>query len=177
MKRYRFFAFVFMFFTLMVSCSAQGGESNMQISPIDKNAFGLISTVYTADQLNDIVSFTGSIHELNNLYKIECIRETSYGYRIMYRSDTQIAEVWVQNERITGGWIYNISENCVAFNAITVGQTIDDVKEIDPYGSYLFLYSGRGEPRESRHYTLDGFLIIIEYDEQYRVSNIQTALI
>ena len=62
--------------------------------------------------------------------------------------------------------IYNA--NCLksAFEALAVGQPMSDVQTIDPEGDYVFLYTGRRDvPRVSTHYTTDGFLINITYNE------------
>ena len=42
----------------------------------------------------------------------------------------------------------------------------------DPDGEYLFLYTGRNDQRYSSHYTMDGYLIIIEWSNENTVETI-----
>ena len=59
------------------------------------------------------------------------------------------------------------------FDKLVKGQSLDEVRAIDPNGEYLFLYTGRNDaPKVSSHYTKDGYLITIEYD----VSNVITSI-
>ena len=64
------------------------------------------------------------------------------------------------------------------FNCLEKGQSLNDVRAVDPNGEYLFLYTGRSDtPKVSTHYTKDGWLITIEYDDSNRIINIETELI
>ncbi len=52
------------------------------------------------------------------------------------------------------------------FDNLKTGQSLDDVREIDPDGEYLFLETGRNDtPKVSSHYTKDGYFITVEYDD------------
>lgn len=59
------------------------------------------------------------------------------------------------------------------FESINIGESIDNVQKIDPLGDYIFLYTGRNDfPKISTHYTSDGYIIGIHYDEDYHVIKI-----
>ncbi len=55
---------------------------------------------------------------------------------------------------------------------------LEEVRAIDPDGEYLFLYTGRNDvPKVSSHYTKDGYLITIEYDESNAVVSVEQELV
>ena len=59
------------------------------------------------------------------------------------------------------------------FDAIAVGDSLQDVIALDPNGSYLFLQTGRNDqPHTSTHYTSDGQEIVITYDENDAVQEV-----
>jgi hypothetical protein len=147
------------------------------MSPNDKNICELISETHSDEQLKEIIQYRGDLLSLNKKYKIECIRETAYGCKVVYKGCAHYAEVWFQDNVASGGWLYKVSPPYSDFESIEVGQTLDVVQKLDPEASYLFLYSGTGEPRISRHYTKDGYLIAISYDEKDYIISIETGLI
>ncbi len=51
-------------------------------------------------------------------------------------------------------------------------STLEDVQSFAPNGEYLFLESGRGEPRVSTHFTADNYVVSVEYDEHNRVARV-----
>ena len=60
------------------------------------------------------------------------------------------------------------------FDAIAVGDSLQDVIAVDPNGSYLFLQTGRNDqPHTSTHYTPDGQEIVITYDENNHVQEVE----
>ena len=57
-------------------------------------------------------------------------------------------------------------------------KTLDDIQKIDPNGEFLFLYAGRNDiPKISSHYTKDGYIVIIEYNDNNQIVNITQELI
>lgn len=59
------------------------------------------------------------------------------------------------------------------FDAIAVGNSLQDVIAVDPNGSYLFLHTGRNDlPHTSTHYTPDRQEIVITYDENDAVQEV-----
>ncbi len=51
-------------------------------------------------------------------------------------------------------------------------STLKDVQSFAPNGEYLFLESGRGEPRVSTHFTADNYVVSVEYDENNIVKKV-----
>ncbi len=51
-------------------------------------------------------------------------------------------------------------------------STLEDVQSFAPNGEYLFLETGRGEPRASTHFTADNYVVSVEYDENNIVKKV-----
>lgn len=151
----------------------------IKISLPDKNLTELVSKTYSDSQLITIVQFEGAIVELNEQFPIECVRKIGNTYRLSYLGNDKIAVVVLDSDKnkIYGN-IHNMSLLKNDFNDLSVGQSLDSVQKLDPQGEYLFLYTGRNDtPKISTHYTKDGYLISVTYDERNTIINVTTELI
>ena len=144
---------------------------DVKTSTSDKNLIELVSRIYDESQLNDIVRFNGNINELNDIYPTECLRRVGEYYRASYLGNDSVAIIIFDNsgKKLIGKIV---STQCLKadFEELEKGKSLDEVKNIDPKGEYLFLYTGRNDtPRKSSHYTKDGYLITIEYDVSFNI--------
>ena len=127
----------------------------------------------------NISIFNGSLKELNDLYPIECLKKTDGAYRVSYLGETSVAVLLFDGSgnKLLGG-LYGIQLLKADFDGLVKGQSLDEVRAIDPSGEYLFLYTGRNDaPRVSFHYTKDGYLITIEYDDSNTIIRMDEELI
>ena len=164
---------------LLCSCAKGGSDLKDKLSPLDKSLIDLASGIYEDSQLLEIVKHNGSINELNAQYPIECLRENEGTYRASYLGDASIAVIMFDNSgnRILGG-VHSTQLLRSDFSCLENGQSLENVREIDPNGEYLFLYTGRSDtPKVSTHYTKDGYLITIEYNNSNTIINIKEELI
>ncbi len=160
--------------SLLTSCSNNGGAVSMNIAQPEQLLSELVSKVYTSDQLSEIVKFRGSMKEFNSQYPIECIRESEYAYRVAYLGSESVAIIFFNRdgEHILGR-IYKLFPSKSNFESLSIGEPLDDVKQMDPDGEYMFLYTGSNDaPRTSTHCTKDGYWIEIEYTEDNLISSI-----
>ena len=164
----------------MVCFCAKGEyELKIEISPSEKSLIDLASKVYGEQQLMELAKSQGSLNELNTIYPIECLREDHGVYRASYLGDGSIAVILfdLSGNKLLGK-TYSTPLTKSDYDGLTRGQSIREVKAIDPNGEYLFLYTGRNDtPRESSHYTKDGYLITIEYDDSNTIISINEKLI
>ena len=153
----------------------------METSSLNKTLIDLATKTYDDSELLEVTQFSGSIKELGFQYPIECLREDGGLYRVSYlgSENEHIAVLWFDNSgnkvlwRIHGTRLINSD-----FEELSKGDVLEDVRDIDPNGEYLFLYTGRNDtPRISYHYTKDGYLIAIEYDVSNSIININKTLI
>lgn len=163
----------------LCSCAKGGSDLEVKISPLDEPLIDLVSKIYDESQLLEIVKHNGSMNELNAQYPIECLREKEGTYRASYLGNGSIAVILFDNSgnRILGG-IHSTLRLKSDFSCLAEGQSLENVREIDPNGEYLFLYTGRSDtPKVSTHYTKDGYLIAIEYDNSNTIISIKEELI
>lgn len=164
---------------LICSCTEGGSSLKIEISPSNKSLVDLSSKTYDEKQLLELSKFNGSINELNVKYPIECLRNDYGVYRVSYLGDESIAVLLFDGSgnRLFGNtYITQLSKS--DFGRLVKGQSLDEVRAIDPNGEYLFLYTGKNDtPKESYHYTKDGYLITIEYDVSNKIISINERFI
>lgn len=164
---------------LCCSCDKGGSNKKTEISPPDKSLVALASTTYEEAQLLEIASFSGTMDELNKKYPIECLREDKGMYRVSYLGNGSIAVLLFDNSgnRLWGKRYPTLLLKS-DFDTLEKGDALKEVREIDPDGEYLFLYTGRNDaPRVSSHCTKDGYLITIEYDASNVIIGISRVFI
>lgn len=169
MRKIKYFLMIIMLISILSGCG--NGGSKFEVSSQDKNAKELTTTVYSDSELSDIVSFAGSAEELNKEYPIECVRKTDAGYRITYRGETDWAIITLDGSwEILNGNVCKMSRSKTYFDVFSAGVSVEDVQAIDPDGDYS------AATQKSVHYTSDGYLITIEYDDSIIV-NMETEMI
>ena len=174
LTKYYFLIFTIVMLFVICSCTKGGSGLNIEISPPDKSLVDLASKIYDETELLELMKFNGTLNELNIKYPIDCLREDNGMYRVSYLSDGRIVIFLFDGSgnRVLGS-AYSTQLLKSDFDRLVKGQSLDEVRAIDPNGEYLFLYTGRNDtPKVSSHYTKDGYLIIIEYD----VSNVITSI-
>ena len=147
-------AAVLMLFTLY-SCTKEGNGMSVEISPSDKSLIDLAGTSYDDRQLSEIIGFNGLLNELNAQYPIECIRANNDIYRVSYLGKGCVAVVLFDSsgKKLLGN-VYRTPLTRHDFDGLRTGQSLEDVRKIDPDGDYLFLFTGRNDiPKVSYHYT------------------------
>lgn len=177
-KYYSLISIIVMLFA-MCSCAKGGSELNIEISPPHKSLVDLASKIYDETELLELTQFNGSLNELNIKYPIECFREDNGMYRVSYLGDGSIVILLFDDSgnKVFGG-TYSTQLSKSNFDGLVIGQSLDEVRAIDPNGEYLFLYTGRNDtPKVSSHYTKDGYLITIEYDVSNVIISINEELI
>ena len=187
MKKLKIISFVVVIICLLCSCGKKENEPfdiEKCVSP-NKNINRMFLKKYSQDEIEKIRKFDGTIEELNKEYPIKCVRKyvdnEYYGtyYRISYLGEKSIGQVWyyADTEEFQV-WRYNYSCPKRNFKKFKVGTHLDEVMETDPDGDYIFLYTGMTDaPKTSEHYTKDGYLITIDYDDDCKITKINEELI
>ena len=181
MKLTKFYFLILIILSLLVffSCTKGGNDLNIEISPSDKSLIELASKIYDETELMELAKFSGSIDELNIRYPIECLREDSGNYRVSYLGKGSVVVFLFDdsgNKIIENTYSTQLVKS--DFEVLAKGQLLDEVIAVDPNGEYLFLYTGRNDtPKVSSHYTKDGYLITIEYDNSNVIASINKELI
>ena len=165
--------------SMLSACTRGVKLMEIEITPVEANINDVISDEYSESTLQEIYALKGNIHKYNREYPIECVRNSIYGYRVVYRGSSHIALIWFDADgQKTHAQLVELQHTAADFMEIAPGETLERVRATHPEGEYLFLYTGRNDaPRISTHYTVDGYIVRISYDLNYEVESITTELI
>lgn len=137
----------------------------------------LLTVIYTNDELEAIKALDLPIDELDKMYPIECLRSridylhNARMWRITYRSEDSILLITYGNEQQPfDKEIRSMSYEKNAIDDLVIGQaSVYDVREIDSEAGYGFMQTSQSIPRPTKHYTSDGYYIVLEYDSQWYI--------
>ena len=133
---------------------------------------------YSDSQISEIETFEGSVDELNQKYPIDHSRENGNVLEIFYSSGRKVAVLYCESDEVVLGKIHTIDTLKSDFDDLSIGDSIDVVKEISPDGDFSFLYTGRDDmPKISYHYTRDGYEVAVSYDENMNVAEVTFDLV
>lgn len=169
------------FIALCLTACQAGDRDGIQIalSDPDQTVYQLATTVYTAKRLRQIEQSGYNYHDLSANYPVQCVRQAGKLYRVAYRATDRLLLLYYNQQ---GKLLFHKRQTPTvakqALDMVNVQDNVYAVKAIDPTGTYDFLYTGDTEiPRVSAHYTTDGYLLHIEYDERWRVAKMSWELI
>lgn len=179
MKHIKYFLLSVLLLCVLSSCGK--GESNLKekICSPDKNINELVSRKYSNSQLLTIAQLEVTMEGLDKQYPIECLKEIENFYRVSYLGNDSVSVIYFDSsENKLFGRVYGLYLEKDDFIGLTAGQSLESVQKIDPHGEYLFLYTGSDNaPRVSTHYTKDGYIITVNYDDENTISSVTTDLI
>ncbi len=179
MKYIKYFSLFLILLCVLSSCGKGENDLKGKICSPDKNITELVSKKYSTSQLLAIAQLEVTMDEINKQYPIECLRKIGNTYRVSYLGDDSVAVIYFDSsENKILGKVYNLYLAKADFNELAAGQSLENVQKIDPHGEYLFLYTGSNDaPKASKHYTKDGYLISVEYDDENTILSVTTSLI
>ena len=162
------FTIILMF--ILCSCSKQEGQTDANSKPSGHMA---VERLYTEQDLLAITESESNLDALLTQYPT-LYTKIAYGqYQVAHYGKESVAITLFDEEKnFLFGKIYNCTLNSNAFDHLQIGDSLDAVMDLDPDGDYIFLQTGRGSPRVSKHYTLDKSEILITYDETLRIVDI-----
>lgn len=144
-----------------------GSKIDSLLSSSEKKMEQLVTKVYSDDKLKEIANLRlSSIDDVNEAYPIECFRKIIDGYyRAAYvGKDSVVILEFDKTGFCYAGISYKLQNSKQDFDNIKIGDTLDTVRTLDPYGDYPFLYYSNPDfPDASTHCTTDGYYITIQY--------------
>lgn len=141
--------------------------------------------VYSDEQLTEIAGSNAAKDTLLENYPTTYIRAVSIAQsdlsdakpavEVYYRGETKVLQLMF--DAISGDRLSSLFHSTFCskneFEPLAIGQSLSDVQAIDPNGEYWFLYTGRNDmPWVSTHYTTDGFIIRVTYDQNNVIEEI-----
>lgn len=152
----------------------------VETSKATDNVNNLITKIYTDKELDEINSLKLNYKELNKLYLIECVRYVNnFEYCVTYKGEGKYLIIkFNKSGEKKSSQIYNSQHEKSSFSFIKFGDKFSNIKDFDDSGFYHFWYAGNVESEyKSYHYTTDGYIIILTYDEYLEVIGIEEQLI
>lgn len=141
-----------------------------------QNIHNLATTTYTFEQLAEIANFEGTYYELAGKYPIQCSKMLNGSYRVSYLGEDLVAVLWFDSKgEKLGRDVHTTTCTRDELSQIQVGDSMDKVKQVHPEAYFPLITMDKDRIR-SEHYTSDGFLITIYYDQDV-VVEITTELI
>lgn len=160
---------------LLIACTK---EDEMLIKPnSDSKIEDLVTVEYNATELNELLGFSGKMEDLAKKYQVECLREERNGYRVVFCGNEKVVILYFDSSMDSiGGQIFSTKKTLSEYEKLQ-GGTLSDVRNLDPYGSYPFLYAGRNDlPLVSFHCTNDGYYVSITYENE-KVKDVKAELL
>ena len=135
-------------------------NTEIPVSSAYKKTNDLITHYYTAEEIEEMMQFSGNIVELNEKYPIECVRQgyNNYYYVRYCGEDCVVTFAFDENGNNEDVWKQKVSLPKSAFDELHVGNYGTEVWAIDPKGGYRSGFSF------SEHYTADGYYIYLTYE-------------
>ena len=159
---------------LLTACAREG----VQVSDEDKSINELLTMIYSNSQLEEMDRLDLTLEEMHAKYPIQCLREKSNRYRAAYRSESDVLVIYFDldgKETFSQKWAFAKTKS--DFLKFEVGQSLDVVIAFDENADYYFLHTTSAEKNISIHYTLDGYVFQINYDDDYIIESIYYELI
>lgn len=171
---------VIMILGLFTGCINHGQKiKGIPITEPNINIFDTLECEYSSDEIQNIMNMNITLSELNKKYPVECLKLHNNAYYAYYRSNENLLILAYDKEGIKTNYrlcFPEVSSNELI--SISSGTSLTEVQSIDPKAHYTFLYAGDiNFPKVSTHYTTDGYMIQITYDENLFVQEISSKLL
>lgn len=159
---------------MVICCSACSNGNNYKTNANNESLeTEVTSDMSTDDKLREIIKYEGSMDELLALYPTDYYSEFDNFYRVVYYGDYSVAVVVYDLEGNSFKRIYDINQTKDIYEDLEIGDSLDIVQDLDPKGDYSFLFAGRNDiPRVSTHYTVDKYVVVISYDMNNLITDI-----
>jgi len=160
---------------LLTGCNT----TELQVSDEEKSIIELATTIYSDSELEKMDELDSSLEELHKEYPIQCLRKKDYGYRASYRSENDVLVIYFDldgKETFSKKQPFSKRTNS-EFLELEMGKDVYDVMEFDENGDYLFLRTGDTSTKISTHFTIDGYLFELTFDDNWDLKSIYYVLI
>ncbi len=167
---------------------------NVAVSDKDKKIFDIVTRRYTDAELQEIYDLNCDLsarqyetfESFNAVYPAECVRETIVdgeiiAYCVNYWGETKVLTVSLSKntskQDVMSFTMHTLHLAKADFDSLVLYEsTMEDVRLIDPLGTYWVLSMFRGWD-SSVHYTTDGYDISISYTADHIIRKISIELI
>lgn len=160
---------------------SQEQESALPICSATDNCIDCVKQTVSYDALFELLKAEPTLEELNVSISLEFVRKLDTSYRAVMKTDQGWHQVFFNQdgtfaESVKMGELKSVLKDDLL--KIPFGMPVKQVQEIDPDGNYNFMFSSwSGYPKRSYHYTSDGYVFSIYYNDAFEVIDISFSLI
>ena len=141
-----------------------------------QNIHSLTATTYNNEGLEEIKNFEGTYYELSAKHPGGCTKAFGGSLRVTFLGKERIAVLVFdsQGNKLSGD-VYATTCTLSDLSELAVGDSVEKVKQIHPDAYFPLITMDKDRVR-SEHYTVDGFVVTIYYEND-TVAEIVTELI
>lgn len=141
-----------------------------------QNIHSLTTTTYSNDGLEEIKNFEGTYYELGAKFPGGITKTVGDCLRVSFLSEDRVAVLLFdsQGNKLSGS-VYTTTCALSQLSELKVGDSMDKVKQVHPDAYFPIITTGKDRIR-SEHYTDDGFLVTIYYENDL-ITEITTQLL
>ena len=158
------------------SC-ANDNKQTLDIVESDVSSLGLIKNEYKYSSVSKFLDKKPSIDQLNKKYKNGFYKRLSNLYYTVIGTEEGPIIVYFDTDMSFNNWekiSFSEDSACESLKNVNKGSSVEEVRKLDPNGSYPFLYSSWTEyPKVSYHIFENGMVYLIHYDSSSKVLGIE----
>jgi len=141
-----------------------------------QNIHNLTTTTYSNDGLEEIKNFEGTYYELGAKHSGGVTKTVGGSLRVSFLSEDRVAVLMFdsQGKKLSGS-VYTTTCALSDLSELQVGDSMEKVKQIHPGAYFPIITTGKDRVR-SEHYTNDGFLVTVFYENDL-IAEITTQLL
>ena len=141
-----------------------------------QNIHSLTATTYNNDGLEEIKNFEGTYYELGAKHPGGCTKTVGGSLRVTFLGEGRIAVLMfdAQGNKLSGN-VYTTTCTLSDLSGLQVGDTMEKVKQVHPDAYFPLITMDKDRVR-SEHYTSDGFMVTVFYEND-QIAEIITELI
>ena len=169
----------------LCGCTNNEKGFTIPVSPLDKSAFEICTTMYNKVKLNEIYNAAidaGTAEDLDKKFPVQCLRKSGDGYQVIYASAN---DMLILNFDKDGKFVEDSKKadlRCLVaskavFDELKVGDSVHLVQAVDHHSYIPFMAGVEGAELSSDHYSEDGYHTHIEYDSDHNITSLETTVI
>ena len=168
----------------LTACSGNEPHFPVALSDTTRSALELNTGGFKdadLEKMYDMMRDGSTVSQLNDKYKIACLRKTDDGYQVIYWGYRKVLVLgfdtegkWVEADRLHS--LRSLIASRLKLDALKAGDNVLKVQQADPLCYYPFLVDKDSTELQSDHYTEDGYHARILYDKDFNITSVTIDL-
>lgn len=156
------------YYNKLLEIASNDFKSSLIVSQAEWEKYAEISKEMQLKYLQDVYESGSSVPVGNSYYNYTLHRERAIELYEMYTELNPLYDIEQE-------YLQSLPSRA-DFDKLSIGQSLKEVKELDPNGFYTWTETGRNDtPKISTHDTCDGYEITIQYSDDNIITNIDIS--